>query len=44
MKIAVINGTEKHVVNYRIKEIFLHKFRDYADITEYYLPKVCPCF
>ena len=44
MKIAVINGTEKHGVTYRLKEIFLQKFREYADITEYYLPKDCPCF
>lgn len=44
MKIAVINGTEKHGVTYLLKEFFLQKFREYADITEYYLPKDCPCF
>ncbi|MCR5210104.1 MAG: NAD(P)H-dependent oxidoreductase [Lachnospiraceae bacterium] len=44
MKITVINGTEKHGVTYRLKEIFLERFRDDADITEYYLPKDCPGF
>lgn len=44
MKIAVINGTEKHGVTYRLKEIFLSGFRQTADITEYYLPRDCPDF
>ena len=44
MKITVINGTEKHGVTYRMKEIFLEEFRKDAEITEYYLPKDCPGF
>ena len=44
MKITVINGTEKHGVTYRLKELFLASFRDQADITEYFLPKDCPSF
>ena len=44
MKITVINGTEKHGITYRLKEIFLEPFRDRADITEFYLPKDCPGF
>ena len=44
MKITVINGTEKHGVTYRMKEIFLEEFRNDAEITEYYLPKDCPNF
>ena len=44
MKITVINGTAKHGVTYRMKEIFLEQFRDEAEITEYYLPKDCPAF
>ena len=44
MKITVINGTEKHGVTYRLKEMFLSEFQDKADITEYYLPKDCPNF
>ncbi len=44
MKITVINGTEKHGVTWRLKEIFLTDFRDNANITEYYLPKDCPHF
>ena len=44
MKITVINGTEKHGVTYRLKEIFLSEFNGKADITEYYLPKDCPDF
>lgn len=44
MKITVINGTEKHGITYRLKEIFLSEFKDNADITEYYLPKDCPEF
>lgn len=44
MKITVINGTEKHGVTYRLKEIFLDSFRDFAQITEYYLPRDCPAF
>ena len=44
MKITVINGTEKHGVTYRLKEIFLSEFRPAADITEFYLPKDGPDF
>ena len=44
MKITVINGTEKHGVTYRLKEIFLSEFKGKADITEYALPKDCPNF
>ena len=44
MKITVINGTEKQGVTYRLKEIFLDKLRDSAEITEFYLPKDCPDF
>lgn len=44
MKITVINGTEKHGVTYKIKELFLQKFRPDAEITEFYLPKDCPAF
>lgn len=44
MKITVINGTEKHGVTYRLKEIFLDRFREKADIREFYLPKDCPAF
>ncbi len=44
MKITVINGTEKHGVTYRLKEIFLSEFKQTADIVEYYLPKDCPDF
>ena len=44
MKIVVINGTEKHGVTWRLKEMFLTDFRDNANITEYYLPKDCPHF
>ena len=44
MKITVINGSEKHGVTYRLKEIFLERFREKAEITEYYLPADCPSF
>ncbi len=44
MKITVINGTEKHGVTYKLKELFLERFRSVAEITEYYLPKDCPAF
>ena len=44
MKITVINGTEKHGVTYRMKELFLESFRGNAEITEYYLPKDGPGF
>lgn len=44
MKIAVINGTEKRGVTYRMKEIFLEQFRGNSEITEYYLPKDGPGF
>ena len=39
MKITVINGTEKHGVTYRLKEVFLDQLRNDSDITEFYLPK-----
>lgn len=44
MKIAVINGTEKRGVTFKLKEMFLESFRPNAEITEYYLPKDCPSF
>ena len=44
MKITVINGTEKHGVTYRLKEIFLEPFKGKAEITEFYLPRDCPSF
>ena len=44
MKITIINGTEKHGVTYKLKEIFLNHFRESSEITEYYLPKDCPNF
>ena len=44
MKIAVINGTEKHGVTYRLKEMFLEPFKGKAEITEFYLPKDGPGF
>ena len=44
MKITVINGTEKHGVTYRLKEVFLDQLRNDSDITEFYLPKDCPNF
>ncbi|MDE7440259.1 MAG: flavodoxin family protein, partial [Clostridia bacterium] len=43
MKIAVINGTEKRGVTYRLKETFLQSFQG-ADVEEFYLPKDCPSF
>lgn len=44
MKIVVVNGTEKHGVTYRLKEMFLKPFEEKAEITEFYLPKDCPAF
>lgn len=44
MKITVINGTEKHGVTYKLKEMFLEGFKSSNEITEYYLPKGCPNF
>lgn len=44
MNITVINGTEKHGVTYRLKEMFLAEFKDRASITEYDFPKDCPNF
>ena len=44
MKIAVINGTEKHGATCRLKEIFLSAFREGAEIEEFYLPRDCPGF
>lgn len=43
MKITVVNGTEKRGVTYKLKTIFLEKFKS-AEVTEYYLPKDCPSF
>ncbi|MCR5683978.1 MAG: NAD(P)H-dependent oxidoreductase [Lachnospiraceae bacterium] len=44
MKITVINGTEKHGVTYKLKEIFLDRLKNEAEITEFYLPRDCPNF
>lgn len=44
MKITVINGTEKHGVTHKLKELFLKRFKPVAEITEYCLPKDCPAF
>lgn len=44
MRITVINGTEKFGVTYRLKEIFLERFKRRAVINEYYLPQDCPAF
>lgn len=44
MKITVINGTGKHGVTCRLKEMFLEPFRGKAEITEYFLPGDCPAF
>ena len=44
MKITVINGTEKHGVTYKLKDLFLRNFESVAEITEFYLPKDCPAF
>ena len=44
MKITVINGTEKHGITYRLKELFLEPFKGKAEITEFYLPKDGPGF
>ena len=44
MKITVINGTEKHGITYRLKEMFLEPFKGKAEITEFYLPKDGPGF
>ena len=44
MKITVINGTEKKGVTYRLKEVFVEKFKNGAEITEFYLPRDCPDF
>ena len=42
MKITVVNGTEKHGITYKLKEMFLEPFKDKAEITEFYLPKDGP--
>ena len=44
MKITVINGTEKHGITYKLKEVFLDQLRNEAEITEFYLPRDCPSF
>lgn len=44
MKITVLNGTEKHGVTHRLKEMFLQPFEGRAQITQYDLPKDCPAF
>lgn len=44
MRITVINGTQKHGVTFRLKELFLESFRERAEITEYELPRDCPAF
>ena len=42
MKITVINGSDKHGVTWKMKEIFLEAFRNRAEITEFSLPKDGP--
>ena len=44
MKITVINGTPKKGITYKLKEVFLEQFRNYAEITEFYLPDDGPGF
>ena len=44
MQITVINGTEKHGVTYKLKEFFLDELKDFAIVTEFYLPRDCPGF
>lgn len=44
MKITVINGTEKHGMTWRLKEMFLERFEKTAEITEFCLPGDCPDF
>lgn len=44
MKIAVINGTEKIGITFKLKEMFLEQFRGNSEISEFYLPKGCPTF
>ena len=44
MKLTVINGTEKHGITYKLKELFLEPFRGSSEITEFYLPKDGPGF
>ena len=44
MKITVVNGTEKHGVTYKLKELFLEELREDVEITEIYLPRDCPNF
>lgn len=44
MKITVINGTEKHGMTWRLKEMFLERFKETAEITEFCLPRDCPDF
>ncbi len=44
MKITVVNGTQKHGVTYKLKELFLSPLRGKAEITEFYLPADCPNF
>lgn len=44
MKIAVVNGTEKRGVTYRLKELFLQEFRGRAEVVEFVLPKDAPAF
>lgn len=43
MKIAVVNGTQKRGVTYRLKELFLEGFEN-ASVTEFYLPGDAPVF
>lgn len=44
MKITVVNGTEKHGVTYRLKEMFLGAFNGLSEVEEFYLPRDCPVF
>ena len=44
MKITVINGTEKHGITFRLKEMFLEQFKGKSEVIEFYLPRDCPGF
>ena len=44
MKVTVINGTEKHGVTYKLKEVFIKGLGEKAEVTEFYLPRDLPNF
>lgn len=44
MNVVVINGTEKHGVTYRLKELFLAELPEGSAVTEFYLPRDCDGF